>query len=112
MLSKLLTILSSACTFVAGLLRLRRKKHRQAISDAVHKGDSDAVMKHHHNLLRVILVLLVVSGGQGCVTETLYVNQPMVPIRLEHNGIPGWWLSDSLYEATLLKLDALQNPNN
>ncbi len=109
MLSKILTILSSACKFFAGLVQWRRKKHRKAISDAIHSGDVDEVTKHHHNLLRVILLLLVVSGGQGC-TETLIVNQPMVPIRMEHDGVPGWWLSDCLYEATLLKLDALQNP--
>ncbi len=110
MFNKILTILSSACKFVAGLVQWKRKKRRQAISDAVHSGDVDEVTKHHHNLLRAILIILFVSFGMtGCVTETLYVNQPMTPIRMEHNGIPGWWLSDCLYEATLLKLDSLQN---
>ncbi len=52
MISKLLTILSSACSFVAGLVQWRRKKRRQAISDAVHSGDSDAVAEHHNRLIR------------------------------------------------------------
>ncbi len=59
-------------------------------------------------LLRVLLILLFVSLGSAGCTETLIVNQPMVPIRMEHDGVPGWWLSDCLYEATLLKLEELQ----
>ncbi|MGN0886409.1 MAG: hypothetical protein ACI4RT_05355 [Candidatus Spyradenecus sp.] len=46
----------------------------------------------------------------GCSAEPplVIVNQPMVPVRLEHDGCPGWWLSDSLYEATLLRLEEAQ----
>ncbi len=60
------------------------------------------------SLLRAVLILLFFSFGMTGCTETLIVNQPMVPIRMEHDGVPGWWLSDCLYEATLLKLDELQ----
>lgn len=46
----------------------------------------------------------------GCSAEPplVIVNQPMVPVRLEHEGCPGWWLSDALYEATLLRLEEAQ----
>ena len=49
----------------------------------------------------------------GCSAEPplVIVNQPMVPVRLEHEGCPGWWLSDALYEATLLKLNELTERN-
>lgn len=49
----------------------------------------------------------------GCSAESplVIVNQPMVPVRLEHEGCPGWWLSDSLYEQTLLKLNKLTERN-
>ena len=46
----------------------------------------------------------------GCSAEPplVIVNQPMVPVRLEYEGSPGWWLSDALYEATLLRLEEAQ----
>ena len=49
----------------------------------------------------------------GCSAEPplVIVNQPMVPVRLEYEGSPGWWLSDALYEATLLKLNELTERN-
>lgn len=56
MLAKILTLLSSACAALAGLLRLRRKaaaKARQdAITQAVHGGDVDEVTRIHHELLK------------------------------------------------------------
>lgn len=114
MLAKILTLLSSACAALARLLRLRRKaaaKARQdAITQAVHGGDVDEVTRIHHELLKVIVfaLLLPLAGCAEPKPRLLIINQPMAPIRLIHEGTPGWWLSDALYEATLLKLDALQ----
>lgn len=114
MLSKLLTLLSSACAALAGWLRLRRKaaaKARQdAITQAVHGGDVDEVTVIHHTLLKIVAfaLLLPLAGCAEPKPRLLIINQPMAPIRLIHEGTPGWWLSDALYEATLLKLDALK----
>ncbi len=52
MLNKILTILSSFCKAVAGLVQWKRKKRRQAISDAIHSGDVDEVTEHHNRLIR------------------------------------------------------------
>ncbi len=106
---KLLTILSTACTALTAFFKWKRTKKREAISEAVHSGDTEAVTKHHHDLLLLFLPLLLMLGLTacvGCVREKLViVNQPMAPVRLYHEGEPGWWLSDALYEATLLKLE-------
>ena len=53
-------------------------------------------------------LLLPLAGCAEPKPRLLIINQPMAPVRLIHEGTPGWWLSDALYEATLLKLDALQ----
>ena len=53
-------------------------------------------------------LLLTLAGCAEPKPRLLIINQPMAPVRLIHEGTPGWWLSDALYEATLLKLDALQ----
>lgn len=121
MIAKLLTLLTAACNALAAWLHLRRraeaKARRQAITEAVHGGDVDEVTKLHHTLLKV-LVLGLLSGALlagGCAEPTprlIIVNQPMAPVRLIHEGAPGWWLSDALYEATLLKLDELKERNN
>lgn len=93
------------------------KARRQTITEAVHGGDVDEVAKLHHDLLKV-LVLGLLSGALlagGCAEPTprlIIVNQPMAPVRLIHEGTPGWWLSDALYEATLLKLDELKERND
>lgn len=120
MLSKLLTLLTAACNAFAGWLHWRRraeaKARRQAITEAVHAGDVDEVTKLHHELLKVLLLGLL-SGSLlvGCAEpppRLIIVNQPMAPVRLIHEGAPGWWLSDALYEATLLRLDELKERNN
>lgn len=119
MLSKILSLLNHACKALAALFHWRRKAQakarQQAITDAVHAGDAEAVTKIHHNLLKILLLGLLPGSllTGGCAEpqpRLLIVNQPMVPVRLEHNGTPGWWLSDALYEATLLRLDALTHP--
>lgn len=120
MIAKLLTLLTAACNALAAWLHLRRradaKARRQAITEAVHGGDVDEVAKLHHDLLKV-LVLGLLSGAllAGCAEpqpRLIIVNQPMAPVRLIHEGAPGWWLSDALYEATLLKLDELKERND
>ena len=58
------------------------------------------------------LLLLPLVGCARTSREVIYVNQPMAPVRLIHEGAPGWWLSDALYEATLLRLDELKERNN
>lgn len=106
---KLLTILATACSALTAFFKWKRTKKREAISEAVHTGDTEAVTKHHHHLLKVLAVSFIVATahcGGGCVREKLViVNEPMAPVRLYHEGEPGWWLSDALYEATLLKLE-------
>lgn len=109
MLKKLLTILASALTLTSALLARKRRQTRAEISQAVHTGDQDAVTKHHHDLLKVV-ILVGLFGLSGCVKErVVVVNQPMVPVPMEYNGTPGWWLSNALYEATLLKLEELKH---
>lgn len=119
MLSKLLSLLNHACKALAAIFRWRRKAQatarQQAITDAVHAGDADEVTKIHHNLLKILFLGLLPGSllTGGCAEPSprlLIVNQPMVPVRLVHDGTPGWWLSDALYEATLLRLDALTHP--
>ena len=117
MLSKLLTFLTAACNALAGWLQWRRraeaKARRQAITEAVHGGDVDEVTARHHDLLRLLpLLLLPLVGCARTSREVIIVNQPMAPVRLIHEGAPGWWLSDALYEATLLKLDELKERND
>lgn len=109
-MKKILTILATLCTALSGLLQWRRSRHREALSEAIHSGDTETVTKHHHHLLKVLAVsgILVVTAhcGGGCTREKLViVNEPMAPVRLYYEGTPGWWLSDTLYEATLLKLE-------
>ncbi len=108
-MKKLLTILSTACTALTAFFKWQRTRKREAISKAVHTGDTETVTKHHHDLLMLFLSLFLMLGLTacvGCVRERLViVNEPMVPVRLYHDGEPGWWLSDALYEATLLKLE-------
>lgn len=114
MIAKLLTLLTAACNALAAWLHLRRraeaKARRQAITEAVHGGDVDEVTKLHHTLLKALvpLLLLPLVGCAEPQPRLIIVNQPMAPVRLVHEGAPGWWLSDALYEATLLKLDALK----
>lgn len=106
---KLLTILATACSALTAFFKWRRTKKREAISEAVHSGDTEAVTKHHHDLLKVLAVSCLLFAANGCTREKLViVNQPMAPVRLYHEGEPGWWLSDALYEATLLKLEENQ----
>lgn len=120
MLSKILSLLNHACIALAALFRWRRKAQatarQQAITDAVHAGDAEAVTKIHHTLLKALLLgLLPGSLLTGCAEPSprlLIVNQPMVPVRMTHDGTPGWWLSDALYEATLIRLDALTHPED
>lgn len=118
MIGKILTLLSSACNALAGWLQWRRradaKARRQAITEAVHGGDVDEVTKLHHTLLKVLapLLLLPLIGCARTTREVIIVNQPMAPVRLIHEGAPGWWLSDALYEATLLRLDELKERND
>ena len=104
-MNKILTILATLCTALSGLLQWRRSRHREAISEAVHSGDTETVTKHHHHLLKLLAVSCLLLATSGCVREKLViVNEPMAPVRLYYEGTPGWWLSDTLYEATLLKL--------
>lgn len=105
MLAKLLSSLNHLGNALAGLLRLRRKAKRDALFRAIHAGDVDEVTKAHHDLLLAFAVLLGTIAIAGCAARTTVVNQPMTPVRLIHEGTPGWWLSDCLYEATLLKLE-------
>ena len=121
MLSKILSLILHACKALAALFRWRRKAQatarQQAITDAVHAGDAEAVTKIHHNLLKALLLGLLPAASllAGCAepsSRLIIVNQPMVPVRMTHDGTPGWWLSDALYEATLLRLDALTHPED
>lgn len=117
MIAKLLTFLTAACNALAGWLQWRRraeaKARRQAITEAVHGGDVDEVTARHHDLLRLLpLLLLPLVGCARTTREVIIVNQPMAPVRLIHEGSPGWWLSDALYEATLLRLDELKERND
>ena len=118
MIAKLLTLLTAACNALAGWLQWRRraeaKARRQAITEAVHGGDVDEVTARHHTLLKVIAfaLLLPLVGCAEPQPRLIIVNQPMAPVRLIHEGAPGWWLSDALYEATLLKLDELKERND
>ena len=119
MLSKILTLLTAACSALAGWLHLRRKAEakarKEAITEAVHTGNQEAATRIHNRLLKLLFLGLLPASIllSGCSAEPpiLIVNQPMVPVRLEHEGCPGWWLSDSLYEQTLLKLNELQERN-
>ena len=105
-MQKLLTILATACTALTAFFKWKRQKKREAISEAVHTGDTEAVTKHHHHLLKLLAVSCLLWATSGCVREkVVIVNEPMAPVRLYHEGEPGWWLSDALYEATLLKLE-------
>ena len=119
MLSKLITLLTSACSALAAILHIKRKRdakaRKDAISTAIHSGDAEAVTRIHNRLLKLLFLGLLPASIllSGCSAEPplVIVNQPMVPVRLEHEGTPGWWLSDALYEATLLKLNELTEMN-
>lgn len=110
MLNKILTLLQGLCNALAWWRKRARKKEREAISQAVHTGDEKEVTKIHHDLLRLLIFSVTGLGltmSVGCLNEkVIVVNEPMVPVRMSHNGASGWWLSDALYEATLLKLNA------
>lgn len=119
MFTKLLTLLTAGCSALAAWLHLKRKRDAQArkdaISTAIHAGDTEEVTRIHNRLLKLLFLGLLPASIllSGCSAEPpiLIVNQPMVPVRLEHEGCPGWWLSDALYEQTLLKLNELQERN-
>lgn len=121
MMRKLLTVLQSVCNCISSVVQWRRKQRRKAISKAVHEGDTETVTQIHHDLLSVFFAVMmtvivpIASYGSliclsGCVRERVrVVNQPMVPVRMTHEGVEGWWLSDALYEATLLSLERKTN---
>ncbi len=119
MLSKILSLLTAACSAIATILHLKRKRdakaRKEAITEAVHTGNQEAATRIHNELLKVLLLGLLPASIllSGCSAEPplVIVNQPMVPVRLEHEGCPGWWLSDALYEQTLLKLNELTERN-
>lgn len=56
MFTKLLTLLTAACSAVAGWLHLRRKAEakarKEAITEAVHTGNQEAATRIHNELLR------------------------------------------------------------
>lgn len=114
MIKQLLTLLNTLCGGIASFLHARRKAQaearKDAISDAVHGGDADAVERITRSLLKLALLALLPLTLFGCAPRerVVVVNQPMVPVRLEHEGTTGWWLSDALFEATLLKLETLK----
>lgn len=117
MIDNVLTLLIYAAKALGAFFGIRRRAQTQArkkaIEGAVRSGDRDAVTRIHNDLLRSLLLAAVPALsllGSGCAAKErlVVVNQPMVPVRMEHGGSPGWWLSDSLYEATLLRLDALK----
>lgn len=116
MFTKLLSLLTAGCSALAAWLHLKRKrdaaKRKEAISTAIHSGDAEEVTRIHNRLLKLLFLGLLPASIllSGCSAEPplVIVNQPMVPVRLEHEGCPGWWLSDSLYEATLLRLEEAQ----
>lgn len=116
-MSKLLALLSALCTLAAEILHGRRKRaaaaQQAAITEAVHTGNAEEVTRIHTGLLKALLLGAGLTlGALGCTAkpEVVIVNPPMVPVRLIHDGTPGWWLSDALYEATLLKLNSHTNP--
>ena len=56
MFTKLLTLLTAACSALAAWLHLKRKRdakaRKDAISTAVHSGNAEEVTRIHHRLLR------------------------------------------------------------
>lgn len=114
MIQQILKLLNTLCSGVATLLHARRKAQEEArkdaISSAVHSGDAEAVERITRHLLKLALLFLLPLTLFGCAPQerVVVVNQPMVPVRLVHEGSPGWWLSDALFEATLLKLETLK----
>ena len=114
MIQQILKLLNTLCSGVATLLHARRKAQEEArkdaISSAVHSGDAEAVERITRRLLKLALLFLLPLTLFGCAPQerVVVVNQPMVPVRLVHEGSPGWWLSDALFEATLLKLETLK----
>ena len=56
MLSKILSLLTAACSALAAWLHLKRKRdakaRKDAISTAIHSGNAEEVTRIHHRLLR------------------------------------------------------------
>ncbi len=105
-----------AHTLLLGLMACFAKRQAQDVRAEVSaaNGVSAEHPAHFASLRRafVVLPLLALAGCAEPPPRLFIVNQPMAPVRLIHEGAPGWWLSDALYEATLLRLDELKERNN
>ena len=67
-------------------------------TDAVRKGDQDAVNARVRDLMRVAVLwaLLGLSVGCGTTTRVVYVPENEKVIRLDYEGRQGWWVPDSI----------------
>lgn len=112
MFSKILSLLQSLCKAIAWWHERGEKKEREAISEAVHTGDAEKVDALNQEILKESLRLLPLGFFlgmslflPGCsFTRTVYVPDSAKAVPMEHEGVPGWWEPNSLYEAKLLIL--------
>jgi hypothetical protein len=72
------------------------KAVEQAIKDS-RDGDADAINKTLRKYLA--LPLLCIPLFAGCrTTEVVYVADSDKVISMEHNGAPGWWVPQPIFE--------------
>lgn len=115
MLKTILEIANKVLTALCAFFKWRKKANAESacneITEAVHNGKEDDVARIHNELLELVLIVIIpVTMIVGCSTkpDVVYVNEPMRPYRMVREGVNGWWLSDSLYEATLTRLYELK----
>lgn len=69
------------------------------------KGDEAAVNKRLSRLLHAAVVTVGVCWLTGCAARVVYVPATERAMRMEHAGVPGWWLPDAVMADVLEKLE-------
>jgi len=81
----------------------------QAGTDAVRSGDEDAVNRRLKKMmLRDMMVLAlpaVLAFTPGCAHQVCYIPQEQKAVRLEHEGVKGWFLPDGVFALLLEKAE-------
>ena len=65
-------------------------------TEAVRKGDEDAVNAKLQQLLKLVAVLGCLELAGCTATTVVYVPESEQAVRLQMAGKPGWWLPDSV----------------
>lgn len=103
-ISGLVTIGAAFATWFVSKRREANKQQseKNALTEAVYKGDKDALNKHLRNSLCIGFAILFLGG---CSTGTVYVpaDREVYPI-VSTNNVPGWFVPNAIMDDICRKL--------